>query len=164
MTPSRNGIKTAVGPKLECPETPTPFERAASQTPKVYGDTHPAPLLAFSLPRLTPMMNRSGRGGGHWQARKEFNEIRDDARWLAHHLWMRRPALERAHLKLTRHSASEPDYDGLVAGMKAVVDGLVAAGVLTDDNLSVTGPWECHWEKAKPKQGKIRVEVYEVLP
>ena len=69
--------------------------------------------------------------------------------------------LERARLTLIRFSSSEPDFDGLVRGFKSVVDGLVMAGVLANDKLSNTGQWNCHWEKAPPKKGRILVLVEE---
>jgi hypothetical protein len=67
--------------------------------------------------------------------------------------------VERAKLKLTRYSSVEPDWDGMVAGFKHVIDGLVRAGVITNDRVSNIGQPHYAWEYAKPKQGRIRVEV-----
>jgi hypothetical protein len=69
--------------------------------------------------------------------------------------------LKKAHLKLTRYSSSEPDYDGLTISFKYVVDALVLAKVIDNDKLSNTGPWEVHWVKVPPKKGGISVEVQE---
>ena len=33
------------------------------------------------------------------------------------------------------------------------------AGVIEDDNMAVIGFPDYHWEKAKPKHGKVRVRV-----
>lgn len=74
----------------------------------------------------------------------------------------RRPKLERAKLTLTRHSSSEPDFDGLVASFKHVIDGLVEAGVIANDKTSNIGQPNYVWVKAKPKQGFITVKVEEV--
>lgn len=71
--------------------------------------------------------------------------------------------LKRAHLILTRYAfGREPDRDNLRSSFKHVVDGLVKVGVLEDDSPSVIGEPEVYWEKAKPKQGKITVQVWEV--
>ena len=69
--------------------------------------------------------------------------------------------LKKVRLTLVRFSSVEPDFDGLVRGMKSIVDGLVLAGVLENDRLSNTGQWNCHWEKAAPKKGRIIVLVEE---
>lgn len=49
--------------------------------------------------------------------------------------------LQKARIVIVRHSFRMLDYDGLVGSMKPVVDALVTAGVLIDDNWGVTGPW-----------------------
>lgn len=75
-----------------------------------------------------------------------------------------RPAepLERAHLILTRHSSSEPDFDGLAVSFKPVIDGLVEAGVLANDKSGNIGQPEYRWFKAPMKMGFITVEVREL--
>lgn len=64
-------------------------------------------------------------------------------------------------LTLTRFSTREPDFDGLVSSFKHVIDGLVEAGAILDDKVSIIGQPTYLWEKAKPKQGKIKVRVEE---
>lgn len=98
--------------------------------------------------------------GMHWRVRHNEKD-----RWLIHigcHVLGRKPAkpLERAHLKLTRHSAQSPDPDAMVGGWKYVIDALVNVGVLAGDTPEhVT--LECMWEKAAPRKGRITVEVTE---
>lgn len=67
--------------------------------------------------------------------------------------------LTKAKVTITRFSARAPDYDGLVSAGKAILDGLVEAKVIVDDNVSVIGAPIYLWAKAKPKQGRIRVRV-----
>jgi Holliday junction resolvase RusA-like endonuclease len=66
--------------------------------------------------------------------------------------------LKRAAVTLTRCSSSEPDIDNLYASFKFVIDGLVHAGVIVDDKPSVID-LKCAWRKAKPKEGKIIIQV-----
>lgn len=66
---------------------------------------------------------------------------------------------ERVKLTLTRHSSSEPDYDGLVSSFKHVIDGLVRAGFLANDKRENIGVPEFRWERAKPKQGRVCVRI-----
>lgn len=67
--------------------------------------------------------------------------------------------LEEANLTLTRFSAREPDFDGLVASFKHVIDGLVEARVIASDKMSVIGQPTYLWEKCAPKKGKIKIKV-----
>lgn len=64
-----------------------------------------------------------------------------------------------AKLTLTRHSSICPDADGLVASFKPVIDGLVKAGVLIDDNMDVIGMPSYLWKKAPPRAGFITIKV-----
>lgn len=98
--------------------------------------------------------------GRHWRARHQEKD-----RWLIHigcHVLGRKPPkpLEKAHLKLTRHSAQAPDPDGLAGSWKYVIDALVNTGVLADDS-SEHVTLELLWEKVAPRKGRITVEVYE---
>lgn len=68
--------------------------------------------------------------------------------------------LEKAHLRLTRFSSIEPDFDGLVISFKHVIDGLVRAGVLANDKISNIGQPEYFWQKTKANHGKIKIEVF----
>lgn len=70
--------------------------------------------------------------------------------------------LPKAVLTLTRFSSSEPDFDGLVSSFKPVIDALIVCGVLVNDKPSNIGQSKYLWEKAKPKQGKIKIKVEEV--
>lgn len=67
--------------------------------------------------------------------------------------------LVKARVTITRFSTRPPDFDGLVSAGKAILDGLVEAKVLIDDNVSVIGAPIYLWEKASPKKGKIKVKV-----
>lgn len=67
----------------------------------------------------------------------------------------------KARLTLTRHSSSEPDYDGLVASFKSIIDGLVDAGILANDKMSNIGIPTYRWMYAPPKLGKISIVVEE---
>jgi len=73
--------------------------------------------------------------------------------------------LLKAHITIVRHSYRTLDYDGLVGSMKPVVDALVTAGVLSDDNWNVTGPWEVSQvfrPKARGSLLQVRISEREV--
>lgn len=70
--------------------------------------------------------------------------------------------MAKAKLTLTRYSSKEPDFDGLCSSFKNVIDGLVEAGVIIDDKMSVIGQPTYAWVKCPPKKGKIKVVVEEL--
>lgn len=63
--------------------------------------------------------------------------------------------LTKARVTIVRHFWRSLDYDGLVGSMKPVVDALVEAGVLVDDNYGVTGPWIVTQEFRSKKEGPL---------
>lgn len=71
--------------------------------------------------------------------------------------------LTRAEIRIVRHSASEPDYDGLVSSGKHVMDSLVLCKVILDDKPSVIGVPKYEWVKAAPKKGRVFVSITEVI-
>lgn len=112
-------------------------------------------LLEFELPGLPKTTNSGGRS--HWTVK-----AREAKKWknLVAVLASKPPTpLTKAKLTLTRCSAVEPDFDGLVSSFKHVVDGLVDARVIVNDKQSVIGQPAYLWEKASPGKGKIKVRV-----
>lgn len=117
--------------------------------------------LEFTIAGLPKMSNQLLRG--HWRAKlghtKEWKRRVATAVALA---VKPRESLTTASITLTRCSATEPDFDGLVSGFKPVIDGLVECGVLAGDKQSNIGQPTYRWERAKARQGMIKVEVVEV--
>jgi hypothetical protein len=115
--------------------------------------------LELEIPGL-PKTTNSLRGGGHWA------RYTHDQKWkeiVAAKVIGKKPTspLTKYRLSLTRFSSVEPDFDGVVSSFKVIVDALREAGVIANDKISMTGQWNCSWEKCKPKQGKMRVIVEE---
>jgi Holliday junction resolvase RusA-like endonuclease len=116
--------------------------------------------LEFEIRDLPKMANIES-GKSHWRyAEREVKKWRNLV-WLTVRSKKPPEPLVRVKLTLIRFSSSEPDYDGLVRGFKSVVDGLRVCGVLKDDRLKNTGPWDCHWQYAPRGKGFIRVTVVE---
>lgn len=117
-------------------------------------------VLEFELKGLPTTTNGSH---GHWATKAKAKRKWIDAvmKYVAKEKAHPPEPLAKAKLTLTRCSSSECDFDNLVISFKPVTDGLVRAGVLTDDKPSVIGQSKYLWEKAKAGQGKIRVKVEE---
>lgn len=119
-------------------------------------------ILEFTIPGLPKQTNQSLRGS--WRAKHaEAKKWKGFVRVYALGKWRGAPAI-RANLTLTRHSSVEPDYDGLVSGLKHVIDGLVECGILANDKSANIGVPTYRWEKAKPGKGCVSVRLEEVCP
>ena len=118
--------------------------------------------LEFTLDGLPATTNSGNRA--HWAIKvREANYWKCMVRYQVLML-KKRPArpLKKAKLTLTRCSAVQPDFDGLVSSFKHPIDGLKAAGVIVDDKMSCIGQPNYQWEKAPPKKGFIRILVESV--
>lgn len=116
-------------------------------------------ILEFELQGLPKMANGSH---GNWRAdhgaKMAWRKKVGLALMLKH---KPNPPLKLAKATFTRFSSVEPDDDGLTHGFKPIRDALKFYGIIEDDkrkNLVA----EYRWEKAAPKQGKIKVKVEEV--
>jgi hypothetical protein len=114
-------------------------------------------LLEFQILGLPKMSNELLRG--HWGAKRGHA-----ARWkmaVYTKCWHLRPPapLSRALVTVTRCSAVQPDFDGLVSAGKPLIDGLVQAKIIVDDNMSVIGQPIYVWEKCQPKKGHVKIKV-----
>lgn len=117
--------------------------------------------LKITLPILPKSTNQQTRM--HWAAKaKMVKEIKVAVLAIVGRNKPSKP-LEHAKLVLTRHSASQPDYDGLVSSFKHVLDGLIECGVLEDDDWDHIGAPTYLWELAPRKKGFIQVIVLEDL-
>jgi Holliday junction resolvase RusA-like endonuclease len=115
--------------------------------------------MTFEIKELPPTPNKLL--GAHWSKRsKSATKWRDIVYWhtrIAKKSFQALP-LDFAQVTMTRHSSSEPDFDGLVGSFKPILDALVSCGILLNDTMKhVEGIYR--WKKCAPKQGKITVEV-----
>lgn len=67
--------------------------------------------------------------------------------------------LLKAKLTLVRRSTKEPDRDNLYGSFKPVIDGLITAKIIEDDNPQVISKMSVRWEKIGQKKGSIYVKV-----
>lgn len=70
--------------------------------------------------------------------------------------------LAKAKLTLTRHSSTEPDYDGLVSSFKPCIDALIMANVIENDRMSNVGKPTYLWELAPRNKGHITIKVESI--
>lgn len=116
--------------------------------------------LNFTINDLPPIMTNGSHG--HW---RKAAGIKKKWRQISVHACMskKRPIepLTKAIGIFTRHSSFEPDSDNLGSSFKSIRDGLVDAGIITDDKSKVlTSIYK--WEKASPKKGFVTVNIKQV--
>jgi hypothetical protein len=101
---------------------------------------------------------QSHRCRTHWARRHRHDrQWKRDVAWIARS-WRLPEPFEFAHVTCTRFSERAPDADNLVASFKPLIDGLVAARVLVDDDLQHVGV-TYGWERAARGEGRVRIEV-----
>jgi len=117
--------------------------------------------LSIEIPGLPKTVNALGRR--HWAVKVKHNRHWD---CLVHSVILLEAKLppkplEKALVVLTRVSSVEPDFDNLTNSFKVILDSLIKCGVLEDDRPKNIGHPTYVWEKCKPGEGKIRIEVVE---
>lgn len=70
--------------------------------------------------------------------------------------------LKKALVKYTLYSTKPRDEDNLHSSFKIIQDQLVRIGILLDDSPSVIGKPIALHEKAKPRDGKVLIEIEEI--
>jgi hypothetical protein len=103
------------------------------------------------------------RRAGHFSRHRHDSKWKSDLTTIIAGSRKPRPTvpIERYEITAMRFSSSEPDFDGLVASFKVIIDGLRELKILKDDKMSNTGQWKCLWFKAAQKAGFIRVCIQE---
>lgn len=97
----------------------------------------------------------------HWTKRNRYFD-----QWYAQiqsKVWSLKPRqpLDRVSLTFERHAYRTLDFDGCVASMKPLADGLVHAGILKNDTYRITGPWTVTQAYRPKGQECVRVLVEE---
>lgn len=104
----------------------------------------------------------NSQSGTHWRRKQKEAKSWDNIVMYWGMKWgIPKKPLATAHLILTRFSSREPDFDGLVSSFKMVIDSLVTNGILLNDRRENIGVPDYVWQKARAKEGKIRVVVKE---
>lgn len=71
--------------------------------------------------------------------------------------------LESVQIDIIRYNYRSLDYDGLVASMKPIVDGLVESKILRNDTYKITGKWNVGQEYIKKGQEHVWIRITEKL-
>ena len=101
----------------------------------------------------TPLLNQMLRE--HWSKRKERKQ-----RYHFEILSQKpRKFKGKVNVRITRYSSAVPDPDGVAGGSKDILDALVDAGVISDDNMKVIQDFSVNWKKCKRKEQRTEIEI-----
>lgn len=119
-------------------------------------------VIPGELPDLNTIIAESKRGRGKWQP---YNEIKQEhtniVAWIAKSEIKKQ--LKKIDLEITWICKNRrKDKDNIMAGgLKMILDGLVAAGVIENDGWSEIGSINNHFEVDKDNP-RVEVEIREV--
>lgn len=120
--------------------------------------------LDLTLHCLPKSLNKKLRWGAKWANIKENRGFDILIAGMVARKLPPQP-LKKARISIVRHSWRTLDFDGLVGSMKPVVDALVSAGVLADDNWNTLGAWDIDQQFRPKKDGPLLnvsvVEMYQ---
>lgn len=97
----------------------------------------------------------------HWAVKaKTAKKWRTQARYLA---LKARPIGHKpfisVELTIVRGSARPCDIDNAIAAAKPLIDGIVDAKIISDDNPNVVKAIRYEWQKTAPKAGYVKIIV-----
>lgn len=116
--------------------------------------------LDITINQLPKRINQGH--GAHWT--KSYVESKMWMKLVGMHVRFQIPEepLQKAELTLIRGSSIAPDFDGLVASFKQIIDALKKLNIIKDDSMKVINQPTYRWEKAPKGKGYIRIIVEEV--
>jgi hypothetical protein len=119
-------------------------------------------IISFQVDGLPESLNTTQRKYKNPFARNKYYKQWYDIIYLASIRQKPVTPWEKVHLTINVYRAKRfwRDYDGLVASLKPVVDGIVRAGHIKDDNYDVTGPWHIRqFDDKKCTQGRMVIVI-----
>lgn len=119
--------------------------------------------LELTLHCLPKSLNKKLRWGAKWSNIKENRGFDFLIMGMVARQLPPEP-LKKARISIVRHSWRTLDFDGLVGSMKPVVDALVSAGVLANDDWKTLGAWDIDQQFRPKKEGPLlTVSVVELF-
>ena len=109
--------------------------------------------MKLTIKRKVPLLNQMLRQ--HWSKRKKLKE--------QYHLEILSQKPQkfkgRVNVHLTRYSSRVPDPDGVAGSAKNLLDALVDAGIIEDDNMNIIKAFSVDWCKSKQKDQRTEIII-----
>lgn len=112
--------------------------------------------MKFVIEGKVPLLNQMLRQ--HWSKRTELKK-----QYRLEILSQKPEKIEgKVSVHLTRFSSRVPDPDGVAGSAKMILDAIVDAGIIEDDNMGIIKDFTVSWEKCKRKERRTEIEINEV--
>lgn len=112
--------------------------------------------MKLTIQGKVPLLNEMLRQ--HWSKRKKLKE--------KYHLEILsqnpRKFKGKVNVSLTRYSSRVPDPDGVAGSAKMILDAIVDAGIIEDDNMNIVESFTVNWKKCKRKERRTEIEINEI--
>ena len=109
--------------------------------------------MKLTIKSKVPLLNEMLRQ--HWSKRKKLKE--------QYHLEILSQKPQKfkgkVNVHLTRYSSRVPDPDGIAGGSKPLLDALVDAKVIEDDNIRIVKKFSVDWCKCKRSEQRTEVII-----
>ena len=111
--------------------------------------------MKITIEGKVPLLNQMLRQ--HWNKRKELKE-----KYYYEILSQKPRKFEgKVNIHLTRFSSRVPDPDGVAGSAKMILDAIVDAGIIEDDNMKIVENFTVNWKKCKRKDKRTEIEIHE---
>ena len=116
-------------------------------------------IIPGRLPGMNEIITAAKKGSGKYQPYAMMkDQYTDIVTWLAKGL----PKREKVKIKITWYEPNmKRDIDNIAAGIKFILDGLVKAGVIKDDNQRYVKSIENIFE-TDTKNPRIEVQIEDI--
>lgn len=112
--------------------------------------------MKLTIQGKVPLLNEMLRQ--HWSKRKKLKE--------KYHLEILSQNPQKfkgkVNVSLTRYSSRVPDPDGVAGSAKMILDAIVDAGIIEDDNMNIVKNFTVNWKKCKRKERRTEIEINEI--
>ena len=109
--------------------------------------------MELAINERTPLLNELLRE--HWSKRKKRKQ--------RYHLEILSQNPQKfkgkVNVHITRYSSAVPDPDGVAGGAKDILDAIVDAGIIEDDNMGVVQNFSVDWKKSKQKDQRTEIVI-----
>ncbi len=119
--------------------------------------------LFLQIDQLPKSLNKKLNASSRWGRNRE-NKAWDNMMFVECRGKLPDKPLERANISFVRHFYRFLDFDNLVGSLKPVVDALVTAGVLVDDNWEVLGSWTVNQKFRSKSLGPLLEIIIQEMP
>ena len=106
-------------------------------------------IIKSKVPLLNQMLRQ------HWSKRKQLKK-----QYYLEILSQKPQKFKgKVNVSLTRYSSRVPDPDGVAGSAKIILDAIVDAGIIEDDNMNIVENFSVNWQKCKQNEQRTEITI-----